>query len=319
MKKVLSNRILRIVAGLAFTFCSLVISNMVFAADPYLVIDGPYTIDVNGRERDFKIYVPSGYDGSVAVPLMVDVHALWSYAWNQANATRYDLIAEKQANKEDQFISVYPVGTGGWVKSWNGGDGFDDYYPCCGNAQAQGVEDAAFIVALVEHMKANPEIGGKIIKIDSTRIYGSGFSNGSALIQKTIVENPNLFTAAFVTSQFLLEVPAPNLSLSVPILLTHGSEDTTAPYGGGVNGTGQEFPSAEDNLETWRLLNGCTQGPTNGNIGSGSECIIYSNCNVGEVKACKIIGGEHNHYNYKNAANESMAEIGWNFVKQYRK
>ena len=325
-------------AGLAVGLFLLSIYSIVFAASPaYVVPDGPYDIDINGdgvKDRSFKIYVPSEHDGSVAVPLMVDVHALGGNAYKQANNTRYDLLAEAEPEARNQFVTVYPIGTE-YPKSFNGGDGFSDenldYNGCCGEAQqVTGVNDVAFIEALVKYMKAKPVIDGVKINIDSDRIYGSGFSNGSALVQKVVFTKPEVFTAVYVSSQFLLQPIESDHQLSVPIMLSHGKGDDPAPYGGEEkcysNGYCTQFPSAQYNFERWARLNGCEGNPHIDYEKGNSNCQVYdgqnNNCNGGvEVRLCSI-DGEHNHYNtkYSNKNNDDVpiVPMGWDFVKDYR-
>lgn len=290
-----SNKIVHVFYGFTIVLFLLSISSIVLAID----LDGPYTLQHEGRTRYFKIYVPSTYDGSVAVPLMVDVHAYMSNAWGQSNNTRYDVMAEK-----DNFIIVYPRGTG-FLKSWNGGDGGDDYRSCCGSAVTYGVNDVGFMLAIVDWMKAR-------YNIDRTRIYGSGLSNGSALMQKAIIEHPDVFAAIYVAAQFLLELPAPTPSRPIPIMLSHGLNDTTAAY----DGNGQyNYPSAQENFARWAGINGCTEGPVVDYRAGNSYCEVYRKCNGGvNVKLCSIDG---DHVHYDNADNVPIAQMGWDFVKSY--
>lgn len=321
----ISNKISTGFIGLAICLCLLGTSNMVFAQDVPLEPVEQMTVS-NGTTRYYRIYEPSNYNGE-AVPLMVDMHGMYGTPQTQANNTRYDLEAENG----EPFIIVYPLGTTGvgWNAfrySWNGGDGGDKYDGCCQPAQRNGVDDVLFIKELVTHIKNNSGYN-----IDPKRIYGSGFSNGSAFIQKMLVDEPGFFTAAFVSAQFLLELKdldRENLpSLSVPIMLSHGRGDVTAPYDGKrQNSWSRLFPSAQENVELWRDLNGCNKTSDDYYKKENYNCIKYTGCNGGaEVVLCTVDSNKeennHNHYGqkYKNADNETISHMGWEFVRKYKK
>jgi len=316
------------IAGLALGLCLLSDPGLALAADPPEELSSLKYITVDGVERAYRVHVPPNLNREVPVPLMVDVHPLGGNPRGQAANTRYDLIADAQAAEEDRFITVYPLGTGnGWLEAyswnggsgWSGGEGLED--GCCGVAVRENVDDIHFLEQLIEEMK-------KQYTIDAGRIYGSGFSNGAALVQRAILDRPQLFTAAFVISQFLVQaVPEEPPAISVPIMVSHGSADTVAPYGGG-----SKFPTGPENFETWAKLNGCdrTAGPETGDIGLGTECSTYSQCGGSEVKMCLVFKevtsrrradqqNLHNHYNYTNEDGERLPEIGWSFVSRYRR
>ncbi len=72
-----------------------------------------------------------------------------------------------------QGIAVaYPDGIGG---SWNAGG-------CCGQAEADDLDDVGFILALVDELVAS-------YSIDPDRVYLTGFSNGGLLAYRLACES----------------------------------------------------------------------------------------------------------------------------------
>ena len=126
------------------------------------------TLNYDGIDRIYLLHVPSSYDGLSAVPLVVALHG---YSGNGAGLESLTGFSVK-ANSNN-FIVVYPDGTGS-TRSWNAGN-------CCGQAMTNNVDDVGFISALIDTLSAN-------YNIDSTRIYATGFSNGSMMSYRLAAE-----------------------------------------------------------------------------------------------------------------------------------
>ncbi len=272
MKKILSSKKPGVFAGLVIGICLMGISDMAFATNggtsgycelPTLTYPTPTTVS----GRSFQLHEPPGSPDNA--PLIIDVHAYTGNWENQACNTRY---WEKTA---DQAYIVYPIGTPDprwWmfgVLSYNGGDGGPGYNGCCGWAMdtdldgnlIAGVDDVQYIKEIVLYMVDH-------YNIDPTRIYGSGLSNGSAMIQRMIIEEPDLFAAIFVSSQHLLELPhqdqnePPLPQVSVPVMLSYGLDDNT--YNGRIGNNEGVFPRGEETFKRWARLNGCIDDETVG-------------------------------------------------------
>src|SRR3546814_14133819 len=71
--------------------------------------------------------------------------------------TGLDAVADQH-----DFIVVYPDGVG---RAWNAGS-------CCAKPMKEKIDDVGFVRAVIADVKHR-------YKIDATRIYGTGFSNGA--------------------------------------------------------------------------------------------------------------------------------------------
>jgi poly(3-hydroxybutyrate) depolymerase len=248
--------------------------------------------------------------------------------------TRWDEVANRETGN-NRFIIVYPEGTSGGmedneddgIKCFNAGDGLDGTYDgCCWTAQKNKAEDVQFIKALVEKMK-----GTKEYNIDPQRIYGSGLSNGSSLIQKVLVEEPGVFTAVYVASQTLLQFPEGfpenDYHLSVPIMLSHGVYDKKVHYKGeeslyDIDGDGEKetafhFPSAISNAKRWKDINNCGKSTfarmtNDGHLRAGAQKDWYD-CDNGVRVRLRAVYGGHLHYS------GTLIDEAWDFLKQWTK
>jgi len=115
------------------------------------------SIEHNGMDRSYILYVPESYDGTKAVPLVLNFHGYTSNAKDQMNYGDFRPLADKEG-----FIVVHPQGTLLDGKThWNVG----------GWTLASKVDDVAFTEALLDHLSSE-------YKIDAKRVYSTGMSNG---------------------------------------------------------------------------------------------------------------------------------------------
>jgi polyhydroxybutyrate depolymerase len=254
------------------------------------------SLDFGGVARSYRVRVPARYDGSVAVPLVLDIHGLSSNAAQQAALSGMGAVAEREG-----FIVVYPDGV---RNAWNAG-------LCCGNRE---IDDVGFLRALVAAIAAEANI-------DATRVYATGLSNGGAMSQRLGCDAADLFAAV---APMAFPVPFEPLSgcqpsRAMPVLTFMGLTDVLVRYAGGL------FPSAPDTFAYWRDIDGCGTGEPDERSDSGmSRCETYTRCTNG-VKAglCSItaasFGGSpfDGHILYINP-DFKLAEVAWAFLSQFR-
>ncbi len=129
-------------------------------------------------------YVPSGYDGSSAVPLVVMLHGCTQSADGFADEARMNEVAE-----DNGFIVVYPETTAHMNDCWRW---FTDSHTTRGNGEA------ADIKGIVDEVKTEETI-------DDERVYVAGFSAGAAMAPNLAVEYADVFAAAGVHSGLLYD------------------------------------------------------------------------------------------------------------------
>ncbi len=195
------------------------------------------TLRYDEIDRAYLLHVPSSYDGLSAVPLVVALHHAGGDGDDFESMTGFSDKADA-----NNFIVVYPNGTGA---SWNAGN-------CCGSAMTNDINDVGFVSALIETLSV-------YYNIDSTRIFATGFSNGSIMTYRLAAELSNKIAAiAAASGQMMLDECDP--VRAVPIMHLHGLEDDAVPYEGG-SASGYVFPSVESVIDIWVEINNCETEP----------------------------------------------------------
>jgi polyhydroxybutyrate depolymerase len=195
-------------------------------------------------DRSYRLYRPAGLPGT-PVPLVVMLHGGFGSA-SQAQAS-YGWDAQADAA---HFVVAYPDGVN---RAWSVGGG------CCGTPGSAGVDDVAFITAVVAAVS-------RAMPIDPARVYATGISNGGMMAYRLACDS-TLFAAIGPDSATLLgSCPAP---APISVIHIHGTADTRIRYGGG-QGDGFakiDGPAVPAVVEQWRGVNRCGP-PVVGTAGS---------------------------------------------------
>jgi polyhydroxybutyrate depolymerase len=229
--------------------------------------DETRTLTWQGRERSFRVHVPTGYQG-LPTPLVFNFHGFGSDAWQQE-------IFSKMTGKADAagFIVVYPNGTG-FPRGWNGGT-------CCGNTQ--DVDDVGFVGAMIDDLSRS-------LCVDPKRVYATGMSNGGFLSHRLACELADRIAAVGPVAGVMGVSPC-TPARPISVMHFHGTADTIVPYdGGGL----LNFASVADTIAGWVVRNGCTAPAEESFARGDSRCETYRACQAGaEVTLCTVDGGGH--------------------------
>jgi len=145
-------------------------------------------------------------------------------------------------SNEEGFIVVYPNGTG-WPRAWNSGNKL---------GKRKQADDIGFLNTLIDTMISR-------FSIDTTMIYATGFSNGGMMSHRLACQSSDRIAAiAPVSGGLVFEECQPERN--VPVIHIHARNDPVVRYQGDTI-TGVHFYSIQNDLETWALLNGCSEGP----------------------------------------------------------
>src|SRR5262245_25377092 len=119
------------------------------------------SLTVDGVQRSYRLHVPSGLDAARAAPLVLVFHGGGGTPEQIERESRFSELADRAG-----FVVAYPEGH---RRSWNDGRGSDAVA-----AQRDGVDDVAFVRALIDAVSAQR-------RIDAKRIYATGISNGAMM------------------------------------------------------------------------------------------------------------------------------------------
>lgn len=237
--------------------------------------------------RTFLVKVPAGYDGSHPVPLVVAIHGYGNDAGGFEPYFGLDAVADEQG-----FLVVYPDGT----IDASGRRFFSATDACC-DFFGSGVDDVAFIKALLDHMAAK-------YNVDPNRIYAVGHSNGGFMSYRLACDLSSRF-AAVVSLEGAMwnDVSRCRPSEPVSILEVHGtSDDVVSPSGGdSLDGNANRtYPSLEQTLDDWKGFDHCADtstpgsdpGPIESDPTQGTVVTVWSGAQA-DVELWMVQGGVH--------------------------
>ena len=174
------------------------------------------SVTVAGRERTLQRYVPDGLPAGS--PLLIVLHGSTqdAQAIRQFSGYEFERLADVH-----RFVVAYPNGHEG---NWN-----DCRRAASYPARALDIDDKAFITALVADATARQ-------KIDRSRVYVVGYSNGGHLAFRLALEMPDRFAGLAAVAANL---PTEDNSICrssgrpVPFAIVNGTLDPINPYAGG--------------------------------------------------------------------------------------
>ncbi len=225
--------------------------------------DAERTVTVDGLERSYLLHVPAGLSAVSPAPLVLVFHGHRMNAESIMAMTGFNSLAD--ANR---FIVAYPNGTGSaGIFSFNAG-------LCCGTAQKNGVDEAAFVRGILS------DLGG-LHAVDPARVYVAGFSNGAMLAYRLACELSDTIAAIAPVAGYLEYDPCRPPG-KVSVLHIHGLSDNSLPYADEDLDPGWDpaIRSARGSVALWAYFDGCTGSPEENQDGIATR-LAYSACGGG--------------------------------------
>ena len=228
-----------------------------------------FTLNQGGLQREYHVYRPNRLARSPG--LVVVLHGSQSTGLQAETLTAFDIQAHRLG-----WIAAYPDGyRDGW-----------DAYGCCHH---EGVDDVAFIAALIDHLQATD-------RVDPNRVYVTGISRGGMMSYRLGCELSSRIAAiAPVAGNMAASdgsarevecIPAHPVS----VLAIHGTLDPYVPYGGGYSALGHlTVASFNDVIGVWREIDGCAGSSSM--VVSGPTTTRIWPCRAGSTVETKVIAG----------------------------
>lgn len=212
-------------------------------------------LEHGGLARSFLLYQPPRVAPDAPIVLVLHGSAASGERMRRATAGAFEVIADREG-----AVVVYPDGH---LAHWN------DCRTAPGNpAREAGVDDVAFLRALVVQLRAGLSPDGEVTAARPAFVFG--LSNGGHMALRLALEAPDLVAGVAVVAASL---PAPgntDCRLSgrpVPVLFINGDADPVSPYGGGTVrllgpfGDRGDVLSSRASFEHFRGLAGFSEGP----------------------------------------------------------
>jgi len=254
--------------------------------------DTSQPVEVDGDTRSYVLHVPSTYDGTKPVPLLLDFHALPGTGARERASSPYPALTDP-----DGAIMAFPNGlqgpSGG---AWNVG-------PCC----VADVDDVAFARAVVADVR-------NLACIDPRRVYAVGPSMGGGMAYYVACHAADVFAAIAPWAFDLLEQNVDDCKPTRPITVIsfRGAADTFIPFEGGPSPVSVvptmtvSFLGAKATFAKWAELDQCTDAPS---AEDSNGCVAHSTCQGGvEVILCTKEGAGQEY---------NDASLGWTVLKRH--
>ena len=264
------------------------------------------TIQYDGETRQYEVYVPEIYNGTVSVPLVFSFHGGSGTAAEQIGIGDLSSYADT-AN----FIAVYPQalpdpndgGSTNWI-----------------HKDPTTVDDVLFIDALIDVL-------ADTYQIDLNRIYACGYSLGGEFTLSLACRLNSRIAAIGAVARTMQTYTYNNCSPVHPtgVMTILGTADGISNYDGVFFGGEQYYVSAAEMHSFWASQNNCNANAVttlvpdiNATDGSTVERNTWSTAEgCAYVEELKVIGGGHDWPgSFGNADINATAEL-WQFLSRY--
>ena len=288
---------------LSFTLLILVISSCKnndgkdgdYNSDECYLNTNAQTLVHDGMNREYIIYVPNSYDGTSAVPLLLNFHGFGG------SASQYMQEADMRSLAEaDTFILVYPQGSCL--------DGSSHWNPCpTGGDNKSTADDVGFVEAMISEISSQ-------YNLDMERIYAAGYSNGGMMAYGLANYKSDLIAAVASVSGTMLNCTGPT-SHPMPVVHLHGTSDGVVSYNGS-----NDWNSVQSTLDYWINFNNTVSTPIVNIDNTGAMTIEHYVYDQGDnsvsVEHYKYIGGDHVWFN-ELYQGQNASNLVWSFMSKY--
>jgi len=280
------------------------------------------TLNYDGINREYRIYLPEAYETDETMPLIIGLHGFGGTMEDFEN-TGIDAIADTA-----RFIVLAPQAlnyespAGVLTGVWNAGivltvPGFGEL------ALNENVNDVGFINLLIDSLSES-------YPLMDERIYLAGVSLGGFMTQRIACETPQRFAAiASIMGTYANALPPCNPTKVLPLAHFHGTDDDVVTWSGNFIYNGMPLPvglPVDSLIAQWVDLHDCQQDPVHTAWPNGNndnfwiDHYSYQNgAQESKVELFKLNGGGHNWYNLQNTGGEiDLATEVWRFFnRQY--
>jgi len=214
-------------------------------------------LEIEGQRRRYVLFRPDAVVTSGhLVPLLIMLDGRGGTPWTAMKITQWNETAIREG-----FAVVYPEATrvdpAGPLhfltnpQMWNAGAGGSD-------TERPDVNDLLFLRTMLD------DVVGRA-RIDATRVYMTGFSNGAAMTYRYALTYPNTL-AAIAPVAGHLRARDRELVEPIPMISFFGRRDPLSPFEGGPVelpwGVREIRPAAVDSIHVWAAM--CGHDPETG-------------------------------------------------------
>jgi polyhydroxybutyrate depolymerase len=276
------------------------------------------TISVDNVNRDFLLYVPTGFNKLDNLSTIIALHGGNGNPEGMLKLADFRSIADR-----DKVLIAYPAGI---ENSWN------DARPTAANKKS--INDVNFIQQISNYLTTN-------YKASAKRIYVTGISNGGFMSSRLACELSNTiaaFAAVAATIEQNTVYANCNPSKPVPAMYIHGTYDPLVAILGGemTAGSGGFIVSHAQAISKWTSINRCSNTPMTTDLADVAndgttikERKYTGGTNGAEVVSYVIQNGGHTwpqglQYQLesiigKTSQDMNACEVIWQFFKRFNR
>ena len=254
------------------------------------------SLQFGGIWRAYILHLPVSYSGTTKLPLMIGLNGLGGTASGFETITGFSTKADAE-----NFIVIYLNGTGS-PANWNCGGSWAQP-----SSMASNNDDVGYISALIDTLSRR-------YKIDSTRVYAAGLSNGSMMVYRLATELYNKIAAiAAGSGPMTLRT---NPSHPVAVIHFHALDDPSIAYAGITDPHAPiYFPPIDTLMAIWRRTNGCAINADTIYNASGVLGRKWAAVSTGaDVVLYRATTGSHA---WPITGTLAETDIAWNFLKTH--
>ena len=257
-------------------------------------------VSVGADIRDYVLYVPETYSHNVETPVMLNFHG------GSGDANGHLFIADMRSLADaENFILVYPEGSPleSGESHWNplppGAEGKSD------------ANDFGFVEAILDDLEAN-------YRIDSRRVYATGYSNGAGMSYGLACYLSDRIAAIAPVSGSMYNQMQSNCEANHPtaVAIFNGTEDFARPY----EGYPGWFLPVDDAAAFWANYNNTDQTPQRQEFRSNGltieRSVYIGGTNGTQVAKYKVVGGQHVWFDLSIEGSD-LNRLIWDFVSMH--
>ncbi len=241
-------------------------------ARPHAAGDSNEMIVSGGLTRDYILHVPPSYNGSDALPLVLNFHGHGSNGADQVAYTGLNAKADAAG-----FITATPQG----LVTQN--DSLPHWNAALAPPETGEPDDVGFVEDLINFL-------GLELCIDSNLVYSTGISNGAAMSVRlacslsdriaAIAPVAGVYWPPVVVDGPVVEPSGcPSATRPVPVIAFHGTDDLHWPFDGGIGVSGFDIRlSIEAALAEWATHENCGSVPQESQAASGVRLVRHVGC-----------------------------------------
>jgi len=264
------------------------------------------SLQYDGNNRQYELYIPQNYDGSESVPLLFNFHA-----GDGTSASQIYISDMRNLADENNFILVYPQAiadpTDGGSLNWmfKGESDHDDIY---------------FVEAMIDEIATQ-------YSIDQSRVYACGYSLGGEFVHELLCRLNNRIAAGVAVARTMFIETYENCVPEHPtaIMSILGTDDFNSLYHGVEFAGVLYYLSAADTHQFWIDYNNTDPNPIeielpniNTNDGSTVTKRIWENGDACvSVVELRVNGGDHDWPGWSGNMDINSDQEIWNFVSNY--